>query len=162
MGRGTSADGRPPVGDTPRQGARARDHVGGGAADGMMMLWEPLERPRRRVLEKRIGGRIASRGLRARRLFGHHLTRSVDQVRILDVRTIGISEFKAKCIALLKESQRSGEALIVTLHGQPLVRVEPLPSGARPRRLGALRGSMTIHGDLVDSGFADDWEMEEG
>jgi prevent-host-death family protein len=76
------------------------------------------------------------------------------------MRTIGISEFKATCIAVLKEAQRTGQGFIVTHRGRPLVRVEPLPAAQRPRKLGVLRGSLTIHGDLVDEGFTEDWDME--
>ncbi|MEH3048535.1 type II toxin-antitoxin system Phd/YefM family antitoxin [Sphingomonas adhaesiva] len=34
-------------------------------------------------------------------------------------RTVGITEFKAKCIALLHEMERSGEPLTITRRGKP-------------------------------------------
>lgn len=74
------------------------------------------------------------------------------------MKTVVISEFKAKCIGLLKESRRTREPLLVTLRGQPIARVEPYGPGLAPRRLGALRGRMKIRGDIVHAEFGDDWE----
>jgi prevent-host-death family protein len=72
-----------------------------------------------------------------------------------------ISEFKAKCIAVLKEVQRSGEPVVVTLRGQPMARVEPFADGAQRKRLGTLQGTMRIRCDLVRSDTTGDWEMLE-
>jgi len=76
------------------------------------------------------------------------------------MQSMGISEFKAKCIAALKGAHRSGVGFIVTLRGRPLVRIEPIRSADRRRALGALRDRVTIHGDIVHSNFGDDWEMD--
>ncbi len=75
------------------------------------------------------------------------------------MQTMGVSEFKAKCIAVLKEASRTGEPVVVTRRGRPLARVEPLPGGAPPARLGACRGRMTIHGDIVHADTSEDWEV---
>jgi len=75
------------------------------------------------------------------------------------MKTMLVSEFKAKCIAVLKEVHRSREPMIVTLRGKPLVTVQPcatLPSG---KQLGGLRGKMTVHGDIVNNDSGDDWDM---
>ena len=75
------------------------------------------------------------------------------------MKTMLVSEFKAKCIATLKEVHRSREPMIVTLRGKPLVTIQPfapLPSG---KQLGGLKGKMTIHGDLVHTDSTDDWDM---
>lgn len=72
---------------------------------------------------------------------------------------IGISEFKARCISILKDVQASQTSLIVTHRGRPIARIEPL-GAAGPRRLGALRHLGKICGDLVGSEFAEEWEME--
>lgn len=73
---------------------------------------------------------------------------------------MGISEFKAKCIAILKEVQRSRRGLVITNRGQPVARVEPMPERTEKRRLGGLRRLGRIHGDLVETDFPEDWEME--
>ncbi|MEW6278548.1 MAG: type II toxin-antitoxin system Phd/YefM family antitoxin [Candidatus Eremiobacterota bacterium] len=73
--------------------------------------------------------------------------------------TIGISECKARCIAILKEIQRTRTPLVVTHRGKPVACIEPV--GDRPRRsLGALSHLCTIQGDLVHWDFPDEWEME--
>ena len=75
------------------------------------------------------------------------------------MKTILVSEFKAKCIAILKDVERSGEPVVVTLRGRPLARVEPV-RGERPvKRLGLLKGTMRIRRDLVHAGTTTDWEM---
>jgi antitoxin (DNA-binding transcriptional repressor) of toxin-antitoxin stability system len=77
------------------------------------------------------------------------------------VTSIGISEFKSKCIAILKKLHRTGSPLVVTHRGRPLVKIEAVGGRATRRRLGALRDLGEIHGDIVDTGFADDWESSQ-
>ena len=75
------------------------------------------------------------------------------------MKTMLMSEFKAKCIAALKEVRRSREPMIVTRRGKPIVTIQPfatLPSG---KQLGGLKGKMTIHADLVHADSTDDWDM---
>lgn len=76
------------------------------------------------------------------------------------MKTMGISEFKTHCIRILKDVKRSREPFIVTRRGEPLVRIEPLPGPTDSRRLGALRSTTVIHGDLVQADFAKEWELE--
>jgi prevent-host-death family protein len=75
------------------------------------------------------------------------------------VKTMRVSEFKAKCIAVLKEVQRSREPLVITLRGKPLVTVRPVEPPGPGRRLGGLKGRMTIRRDLVKVDTTADWEM---
>ncbi len=70
-----------------------------------------------------------------------------------------VSEFKAKCIAVLREAQRSGEPLLVTRRGRPLARIEPISEEASERRLGLFRGRMRLRGDIVHANSEDDWDM---
>jgi prevent-host-death family protein len=76
------------------------------------------------------------------------------------VKTILVSEFKAKCIGILKEVQRSGKAVVVTLRGKPMVRVEPLPDEVVHKQLGALAGTIEVREDLVHADTTADWETE--
>lgn len=41
-------------------------------------------------------------------------------------RTIAASRFKAQCLALLDEVAESGQPIIVTKHGKPVARLEPV------------------------------------
>lgn len=72
-----------------------------------------------------------------------------------------VSEFKTKCIAVLREAQRTGEAILITRRGRPVARVEPLGEGDTERRLGVHRGRMRVKDgvDLVHAGGEEDWEM---
>jgi prevent-host-death family protein len=75
------------------------------------------------------------------------------------MKKIVISEFKAKCIAVIREAVRTGEPLIVTRHGKPMVRIEPIASASGKRPLGLLSGRMKINGDLLGPASPEDWEM---
>ena len=77
------------------------------------------------------------------------------------MKTMSVSEFKAKCIAVLKEVERSGEPVVVTLRGRPMARVEPFAAGAEGKRLGALKGKMRIRRNLVRIDTTKDWEMSK-
>jgi prevent-host-death family protein len=75
------------------------------------------------------------------------------------MKTLPISEFKSKCIALLNDAQRSGKGLIITRRGRPLARIEPISKEPGKRKLGVFRGRITITGDIVHTDTAADWEM---
>ncbi len=75
------------------------------------------------------------------------------------MKTMLISEFKAKCISVLKEVERSGEPVVVTLRGRPMARVEPVTGGTPGKRLEVLKGSMHIRGDIARKETTRDWEM---
>jgi len=67
------------------------------------------------------------------------------------MKTIILSAFKANCIALLREAQKTSEPIIVTRRGRPLARIEPLREPTPVRRFGKQRGRMRIKGDIVQS-----------
>ena len=75
------------------------------------------------------------------------------------MKTVLISEFRAKCIKMLKEVQKNGKPLLVTLRGEPIARVEPVAKGKK-RQLGALKGRMIIKGDIIKSDFEKDWLVQ--
>lgn len=74
------------------------------------------------------------------------------------MKTMIISDFKAKCIATLKAVEQTGEPVTVTWRGKPIAEVDPVPRGGG-RMLGAQRGYLTIKGDIIRSDFADEWAM---
>ena len=71
--------------------------------------------------------------------------------------TLLVSDFKARCLSILDEVATTGNSVYVARRGKTLVRVCPFEHD-RPRRLGALRGEVTITGDIVDADFSSDWE----
>ncbi|MEI6788554.1 MAG: type II toxin-antitoxin system Phd/YefM family antitoxin [bacterium] len=75
------------------------------------------------------------------------------------MKTMVISDFKAKCIAVLKNAQHDEEPVLITWHGHPLAKVVPICDQAAPRKLGSLKGLMRIKTDIVHAGSSQDWEM---
>ena len=75
------------------------------------------------------------------------------------MRTMAVSEFKAKCIAALKEVQRTRQPVLVTLRRKPLATVQPVEETDRGKRLGRLKGCMVIRRDIVRTDTTGDWEM---
>ena len=76
------------------------------------------------------------------------------------MKTILVFEFKAKCIGLLKQVQKTKKPLVVTLRGKPLARVEPIAQPKKRVRLGALKGWMEIKGDIIHSNMEKDWLVQ--
>ncbi|PYJ72285.1 MAG: prevent-host-death family protein [Verrucomicrobia bacterium] len=79
------------------------------------------------------------------------------EIDVAAMKTIPVSEFKAKCIGLLKDVHKTKEPILVTLRGVPVVRIEPVVKPAKRVRLGALKGWMKIKGDIIKSDFDDDF-----
>jgi prevent-host-death family protein len=75
------------------------------------------------------------------------------------MRTMLVSEFKAKCVAVLKDVQRTREPMVVTLRGKPVATVQPFDAHRSGKRLGGLKGQMRIRRDLVGAESVKDWEM---
>ena len=70
------------------------------------------------------------------------------------------SEFKARCIELIKRVQATRQPLIVTLRGRPVAKVVPFDErGETGVRLGSRIGNAIFRGDIVHFGFGDEWEM---
>jgi len=76
------------------------------------------------------------------------------------VETVSISQFKARCLAILARVKRTGRPVLVTKFGEPVAEVVLPSASVRPRRwLGSFEGTGRIVGDIVapasDEG---DWE----
>ena len=72
---------------------------------------------------------------------------------------MGISELKAKCLAVVSEVARTGEPVMVTRHGKALARVVPSPIDDAAYPQDTLRGSVEILGDIVGPVLpAREWE----
>ncbi len=72
---------------------------------------------------------------------------------------MAISEFKAKCIAALKEVKATDQPLVVTRHKKPIAKIVPYNESPQTRRLGTQQGSIVCHEDIVRTDFSEDWEM---
>jgi len=76
------------------------------------------------------------------------------------MKEIAISEFKAKCLAILDEVQKTKQSILVTRRGKALAEVGP-PSPKNDRSwIGSMKGRMEILGDIVSpASDPDDWEV---
>ena len=74
------------------------------------------------------------------------------------MKTMILSQFKAQCIAVMREAQRTHEPVLVTRRGQPLARIEPVYDDLPSRKFGTLKGRMQINGDIVTADFDEEWE----
>ena len=63
------------------------------------------------------------------------------------MQTVTATEFKAKCLRLLEEVNRTGEALIISKHGKPVARVVPENPENPKKPWLVLRGSGHYIGD---------------
>jgi prevent-host-death family protein len=75
------------------------------------------------------------------------------------VKTIKASEFKAKCLQLMDQVERTGEPLVITKNGRPIAQLAPL-QGQLDTLFGAHRGLIEIKGDIV-SPIDDRWEADQ-
>ena len=76
------------------------------------------------------------------------------------MKEVAISEFKAKCLALLQQVQKTKKPLRVTRFGKPVAEVvPPSPGKSKGSRLGCMVGTAEILGDIVGpTGSLDDWK----
>jgi prevent-host-death family protein len=71
-----------------------------------------------------------------------------------------ISEFKARCIELIKRVQATRQPLVVTLRGQPVAKVVPVEEGGETGvKLGSRSGNAVFKVDIVHFDSSDEWEM---
>ncbi len=72
------------------------------------------------------------------------------------MKTISVTEFKTRCLALLSEVAEHHETLIVTKHGKPVARVLPY---AAESDVNPLKDSVLFETDLV-SPIDEAWDVE--
>jgi prevent-host-death family protein len=54
------------------------------------------------------------------------------------------ADFKARALAVMRKVNETGEAVTVTSHGRPLVRIEPLREPGEPTGYGCMRGTFEL------------------
>ena len=66
------------------------------------------------------------------------------------IQEVAISEFKAKCLALLENVRKTKQPVRVTRRGKPVADVMPAAEGAETSDWrGSMKGLMEITGDVV-------------
>lgn len=73
---------------------------------------------------------------------------------------IAISEFKAKCLALLERVHKTKKPIRITRFGKPVAEVvPPSPPAESPAWLGSMAESLEILGDILSPVIEEtDWE----
>jgi prevent-host-death family protein len=77
------------------------------------------------------------------------------------MKEVPISEFKAKCLALLETVRRTRQPLRITRHGKPVAEVVPSTAVVdRAAWIGSMKDSMEIIGDIIaPANDEDEWEV---
>ena len=65
------------------------------------------------------------------------------------MKEIAISEFKAKCLSLLQQVQKTKKPLRVTRFGKPVAEIVPPSADAPASWLGSMKDRIEIVGDIV-------------
>jgi prevent-host-death family protein len=74
-------------------------------------------------------------------------------------KTVSKSQFKPQALAYLREVEETGEALVITDHGRPVVRIAPYaPATATLERL---RGCVIRYDRPTEPVALEDWEALE-
>jgi prevent-host-death family protein len=76
------------------------------------------------------------------------------------MKEVAISEFKAKCLGLLEQVQKTKKPIRVTRFGKPIAEVVPASPEAGPADwIGSMKDTMKILGDVVSpANDESDWE----
>jgi prevent-host-death family protein len=65
------------------------------------------------------------------------------------MKSISISEFKAKCLGLIDQVQKTHQPLQITRHGRPVAELVPAGPDRKRKFLGDMKGTVEIIGDIV-------------
>lgn len=79
------------------------------------------------------------------------------------MKSVPVTEFKARCLSLLEDVARTGEPLLVTKRGKALARVLPDNIGDARSPQETLAGTVAIVGDVVSPAVpAESWAATRG
>jgi prevent-host-death family protein len=79
----------------------------------------------------------------------------------MTMESMAISEFKAKCLAVLQRVKRTGKPVLVTRFGKPIAEVVPPSGRARADAwIGSFQSRGRVVGDIVSPVMDEkDWEV---
>jgi prevent-host-death family protein len=75
------------------------------------------------------------------------------------MRKMAAAQFKAECLAVMDHVSQSGQPVVITKHGKPVVKVVPV-NQREDEIFGALSGIARIKGDIENTAPASDWGVE--
>jgi len=65
------------------------------------------------------------------------------------MKSVSISEFKAKCLGLIEQVDKTRQPLRITRHGRPVAEVIPAGPDRKRKFLGDMLGTVEFLGDVV-------------
>jgi prevent-host-death family protein len=65
------------------------------------------------------------------------------------MKSVSISEFKAKCLGLIEQVDKTRQPLRITRHGRPVAELIPAGPDRKRKFLGDMAGTVEILGDIV-------------
>ena len=73
---------------------------------------------------------------------------------------IAISKFKATCLRLIDEVNKTGKTIVITRKGEPVAQVSPPPPPTKTESwLGSLKDTIEITGDIISpASDEEEWE----
>jgi prevent-host-death family protein len=75
------------------------------------------------------------------------------------MRTIPAGQFKARCLALMDQVQKTREPITITKRGKPVAKVVPPDDGEGDDIFGFWKGRVEITGDIVSPVIGlDEWD----
>jgi prevent-host-death family protein len=76
------------------------------------------------------------------------------------MKEIQVSKFKAQCLRLLDEVNRTGESLTITRNGKPLAVINPITVTKTRAKFGIAKETAKIKGDLITPAIeSSEWEV---
>ena len=77
------------------------------------------------------------------------------------MKEIAISEFKAKCLAIVNEVHKTKQPVRITRFGKPVAELGPPSPKAAPKDwMASMKGEVRILGDIISPATdPDDWEV---
>ena len=77
------------------------------------------------------------------------------------MKRMSVSETKARFLAVANQVSETGEAVIVTKRGKPLVKLIPVKPEKPKPFIGRLKGIVTINGELTKPIIPpEDWDLD--
>lgn len=73
---------------------------------------------------------------------------------------VAAGKFKAQCLRIMDEVNKTHEPVTVTKRGKPIVRLVPPEETPPPSAFGCLAGTVHIRGDITEP-LEESWHAEE-
>ncbi|MET0499380.1 MAG: type II toxin-antitoxin system Phd/YefM family antitoxin [Steroidobacteraceae bacterium] len=74
--------------------------------------------------------------------------------------SIPAAVFKAECLKLMDQVEKTGEPVVITKHGRAVAQLTPMPAESRSM-FGYMKGAMKISGDVM-APISEEWSALSG